>query len=234
MSMLTPPGMGGKYRITGNRYPRMRRPRNRRRIVLASLATVCALGLAGWGTLQLIDIFSGGSPASAASDHAAGKECSTDAKVKSADKKGPDGKKRGSGTGRPGKTVKLPEADTITVNVLNSTERSGLAKSTADALKKRGFKIGKVANAPAEFDKKVKNTGVLMGAPGQEGDVRLKVLGTQLKDTDSRFDDRKGEDVDFVIGDGYEKLAKEKQADAALTALASSSAPSSSPGRCAD
>lgn len=27
MSMLTPPGMGGKYRITGDKYPRMRRPR---------------------------------------------------------------------------------------------------------------------------------------------------------------------------------------------------------------
>ncbi|MGO4755049.1 LytR family transcriptional regulator, partial [Streptomyces sp. 2MCAF27] len=60
MSMLTPPGMGGKYRITGNRYPRMRRPRGRRRLVFAAMGTVVALGLVGWGTLQLIDVFSGG------------------------------------------------------------------------------------------------------------------------------------------------------------------------------
>ena len=60
MSMLTPPGMGGKYRITGDKYPRMRRTRGRRRIVLAVVASVVALGLIGWGTLQLIDVFTGG------------------------------------------------------------------------------------------------------------------------------------------------------------------------------
>jgi hypothetical protein len=223
MSMLTPPGMGGKYRITGNRYPRMRRPRRRRRFVVASLASVCALGLAGWGSLQLIDIFSGGTPARASSDHAQNESCSTDAK-------------KHSGTGKSGKLpagADVPKPDSITVNVLNSTKRSGLAKSTADELKKRGFKIGKVANAPAELDKKVKSAGVLLGASGEDGDARLKVLGTQLKDSDTRFDDRKGEDVDFVIGDAYKKLAKEKEADAALTAL-TDPAPSPTRSRCAD
>ena len=61
MSMLTPPGMGGKYRITGDRYPRMSRPRSRRRLVFTAFGSVLALGLVGWGTLQLIDVFSGGS-----------------------------------------------------------------------------------------------------------------------------------------------------------------------------
>ncbi|WP_235981254.1 LytR C-terminal domain-containing protein [Streptomyces albidus (ex Kaewkla and Franco 2022)] len=226
MSMLTPPGMGGKYRITGNRYPRMRRPRNRRRIVLASIASVCALGVAGWGTLQLIDIFSGGTPARASSNHAQSKNCGKDAKARGSEKN----EQRVAGSGKP---VKLPEPDTIKVNVLNSTDRSGLAKTTADALKERGFKIGKVANAPKEFDKKVKNVGLLLGAPGEDGDARLKVLGTQLKDTDTRFDERKGDDVDFVIGDDYKKLAKEKDADAAMAALANPS-PSASKSTCTD
>lgn len=222
MSMLTPPGMGGKYRITGNRYPRMRRRRNRRRIVLASLAAVCALAIGGWGTLQLIDIFSGGSSANAAGSSAKGEaegaDCATDAK---ADKQGKQG----------GKNVELPEPDSFKVNVLNATDRSGLAKSTADELKKRGFRIGEVANAPEEFDKKVENTGVLQGAPGKEGDARLKVLGTQFKDVDTRFDDRKGDDVDFIIGKAYDRLNKEKEADAALTAL-SDPQPSPTRGRC--
>ena len=233
MSMLTPPGMGGKYRITGNRYPRMRRPRNRRRIVLASIATVCALSLGGWGTLQLIDIFSGESSAKASSDHARGKGkgCTTDAKAQTTEEK--DKQERGAETGKPGKPVKLPETDTIKVNVLNSTDRSGLAKSTADELKERGFRIGEVANAPDEFKKKVKTAGVVLGAPGEDGVARLKVLSTQLKDVDTRFDERKGDDVDLVIGDAYKKLTKKKEAEAALTALADP-APSPSGSHCAD
>lgn len=226
MSMLTPPGMGGKYRITGDRYPRMRRPRNRRRIVLASVASVTALGLAGWGSLQLIDVFSGGSPARASSGHTNGKACTAEAKKGTSD--GKDGK-----AGKPDKPAKLPDPGTITVNVLNATGRSGLAKSTADELEKRGFKIGKVANAPAELDKKIKPAAMLMGAPGADTSARLKVLGTQLKGADTRYDGRKGEDVDFVIGNKYQKLSKQKDADDALTALADP-APSSSHDHCAN
>ncbi|KUJ64185.1 hypothetical protein ACZ90_60425 [Streptomyces albus subsp. albus] len=37
--------MGGKYRITGDAYPRMRRPRHRRRLVLAGIGAVVVLGL---------------------------------------------------------------------------------------------------------------------------------------------------------------------------------------------
>lgn len=221
MSMLTPPGMGGKYRITGNRYPRMRRRSNRRRLVLVSLAAFCALALGGWGTLQLIDIFTGGSSASAAGSGGkggGGTECAADTKAAS-------GKESA-------KNAELPEPGSIEVNVLNATDRGGLAKSTADDLEKRGFKIGEVANAPAEFDKKVDNTGLVLGAPGEDGVARLKVLGTQFEDVDTQFDDRKGEDVDFVIGKDYDELAKEKEADAALTAL-SNPRPSPSGSRCA-
>ncbi|HWM35867.1 MAG TPA: LytR C-terminal domain-containing protein, partial [Streptomyces sp.] len=116
---------------------------------------------------------------------------------------------------------------------LNATDRSGLAKTTADELKKRGFKVGEVANAPAEFDGKVKKTGVVVGAPGEDGVARLKVLSTQLEDVDTRFDERKGDDVDLVIGDAYKKLTKKKEAEAALTALADP-APSPSGSHCAD
>ncbi|NED62472.1 LytR family transcriptional regulator, partial [Streptomyces sp. SID10244] len=49
MSMLTPPGMGGQYRIRGDKYPRMRRPRRRGRLVVLSTASVAVLGVAGWG-----------------------------------------------------------------------------------------------------------------------------------------------------------------------------------------
>ncbi len=199
MSMLTPPGMGGQYRITGDKYPRMRRPRRRGRLVVLSVASAVVLGVGGWGTLQLIDVFTGdGDPASASGTKAA---CADTASRTTAPKA-------------------LPAPGTITVNVLNATTRGGLAQKTADELKKRGFRIGEVGNATKEYDKKVKGTGVFLG-PAAAGDTSLPVLGTQLADAERRTDPaRKGTEVDLIIGDGFESLTKKADADRALTALA--------------
>lgn len=198
MSMLTPPGMGGKYRITGDKYPRMRRPRQRRRIVLAAVTTVVALGLAGWGTLQVIEVFSGDSTKSAS--------------TAAADRK-PDCEPS------PSPSVKaLPKPGQIKVNVYNATPRGGLAKSTADELKKRGFVIGKVGNAPAAYDKKVPGAGILLGAP-TASDSSLTVLGTQLKGATPKTDTRTTKDVDLIIGTAFKALNVQKDADQALAGL---------------
>ncbi|MGW5117332.1 LytR C-terminal domain-containing protein [Streptomyces noursei] len=213
MSMLTPPGMGGKYRITGDRYPRMRRPRHRRRIILSIVASACALGLVGWGTLQLIDVFGGrGSTAQAAQDT---RPC-------------PDG------TGGPAKAApsaaKPPAPASLTVNVYNATPRSGLAKRTADELQKRGFKIGKVGNAPAAYDKKVAGTGMLLGPAAATGGA-LKVLATQLAGAQLKTDDRKGADLDLIIGGAFKELTAPQQAAKAL-ALLSRPAQAPAPAKC--
>ncbi|WP_344496118.1 LytR C-terminal domain-containing protein [Streptomyces enissocaesilis] len=199
MSMLTPPGMGGKYRITGDKYPRMRRPRNRRRTILAVAASIVALGLAGWGTLQLIDVFTGGGKRTTAAG-------------------------RGQGCARPAAAsapprAALPEPGKIKVNVYNATPRSGLAKSTADELKKRGFAIGEIGNAPKEYDKKVKGSGVLLGSPRAVAGA-LPVLGTQLKGAPRKTDTRKGAEVDLILGTAFKKLDTKKDADRALAVLA--------------
>lgn len=209
MSMLTPPGMGGEYRITGDKYPRMRRPNGRRRLVLAVVASTAALGLIGWGTLQLIDVFTGGHKASAASS-AAG-DCDRDR----------DGDRTAghSASAAAAKDKPLPKPHQITVNVFNATPRGGLAKTTADELKKRGFAIGKVGNATKEFDKKVKGTGILLGARAAT-DTALPVLGTQLAGAELKSDVRKTGDVDLIIGDRFKNLAKKEDADKALAALA--------------
>ncbi|MGP3924611.1 MULTISPECIES: LytR C-terminal domain-containing protein [unclassified Streptomyces] len=211
MSMLTPPGMGGKYRITGDRYPRMRRPRNRRRIAVAVIGAAAAVGMAGWGTLQLIDVFTGGGGKARAAGKAAG-----------CDKP----ESRPSAQARP-----LPKPGEITVNVYNATQRTGLAKQTADELKKRGFKIGKVGNAPVAYDKKVKGTGILLGAPNAtEGP--FKVLGTQLPGTETEADKRTGADVDLIIGDGFKALAEKQAADQALVSLTNPSPAPSASAKC--
>ena len=196
MSMLTPPGMGGKYRITGDKYPRMRRPRRRGKLILAALASVVALGLAGWGTLQLIDVFTGGSKKADAAGHK--KDCPT--AVASA----------------PAKV--LPEPAKITVNVYNATPRGGLAKQAADELKKRGFTIGKVGNAPETYDKKVAGPGVLLGAPSATNGS-LQVLGTQLEGAVPKTDTRKTADIDLILGTKFTAFNSPRSAAAALTAL---------------
>ncbi|MER7894935.1 LytR C-terminal domain-containing protein [Streptomyces sp. NPDC096046] len=193
--------MGGKYRITGNKYPKMRRPRRRGRLVVLTVASVVVLGVGGWGTLQLIDVFTGGGrKASAAGD---GTDCGVATKASA------------SPSAKP-----LPEPRTITVNVLNATTRAGLAKKTADELKKRGFKIGDVGNATKQYDKKVKGTGLLLG-PATALDTTLPVLGTQLPGAERRTEAaRKGPAVDLVIGDAFKELAKQRDADRTLTKLA--------------
>ncbi|MFI9119145.1 LytR C-terminal domain-containing protein [Streptomyces bikiniensis] len=198
MSMLTPPGMGGKYRITGDVYPRMRRPHRRRRIVLAATAAVVVLGAAGWGTLQLVDVFSG------------------DAGTKAAAGKRTDCKPAPAPTAPA--AAALPKPAQITVNVYNATPRSGLAKTTADELAKRGFKVGKIGNAPAAYDKKVPGAGLLLGATAATKGA-FPVLGTQLAGVTTRTDTRATADVDLIIGTAFKNLSPKTTADAALVAL---------------
>ncbi|MER7721183.1 LytR C-terminal domain-containing protein [Streptomyces flaveolus] len=192
--------MGGQYKITGDKYPRMRPARRRGRLALAGVACATVLGVLGWGTLQLIDVFTGGDEASAAGAAA----CRTAPARASASPA----------------AVAVPKPAQITVNVLNATTRKGLAQQTADELKKRGFRIGEVTNAPAEFDKKVDGSGVLLG-PAAALKGSLPVLGTQLPAAERRTDAaRKGAALDLIIGNGFKGLAQRADADAALARMA--------------
>ncbi|WP_454317714.1 LytR C-terminal domain-containing protein [Streptomyces phaeoluteigriseus] len=201
MSMLTPPGMGGQYRIRGDKYPRMRPPRRRGRLVGAVVACGAVLGVAGWGTLQLIDVFTGGGGTASAAGTKAG--CLTKASP--------------AATASP---AVLPRPAQITVNVFNATTRSGLAKTTADELKKRGFRIGEVGNAGPQYDKKVTGTGVLLG-PASSLNTSLPVLATQLTTAERRTDAaHKATTIDLIIGNGFKTLTSRPEATRALTALA--------------
>ncbi|WBB64570.1 LytR C-terminal domain-containing protein [Streptomyces sp. WMMC500] len=206
--MLTPPEMGGPYRIKGTKYPRMRRNRRRRK-VLALLGAALAVAVVGWGTLQLIDVFKGDDDEKKAVQARQPEDCGArDTGAKSGESKKPEEK-----------PAALPAPARVEVNVLNATTRSGLAQKTADELEKRGFKIGKVANAPAEYDKRVTGAGILLGAPGTV-DGELKVLGTQLAQAEPKAVEREGAVVDLIIGDEFRGLTEPAEAKAALKALA--------------
>ncbi|WP_405885636.1 LytR C-terminal domain-containing protein [Streptomyces sp. NBC_01136] len=200
--------MGGQYRITGDKYPRMRRPRGRRRLVFLVVASVTALGLIGWGTLQLIDVFTGGS----------GKATAAGPKADCTSKASPSAK--ASAASAASASEALPRPGQITVNVLNATPRSGLAKETADELQKRGFRIGDVGNATDAYDKKVPGAAVLLGAKTAV-QAALPVLGTQLTGAEVKTDGRgQADQVDLIIGTGFKNLTKKEDADKALAVLA--------------
>ncbi|GAB2572039.1 LytR C-terminal domain-containing protein [Streptomyces capparidis] len=201
MSMLTPPGMGGKYRITGDAYPRMRRRRGRRAVT--GTAALLALGVLGWGTVELVDVFRGGTAANAA-EH----RCDPARRPAAAPPPKP-----------------LPEARAVTVNVFNATTRSGLAKQTADELKRRGFTVREVGNAPEALDKKVRESALLLG--GSRSGPALDLLGTHLAGEGRRTDGRGDGSVDLVIGDAYKGLATAQDAGRALAALTRPAAPAS-------
>ncbi|MDX3076763.1 LytR C-terminal domain-containing protein [Streptomyces sp. NPDC088354] len=218
MSMLTPPGMGGKYRVTGNQYPRMRRPRSKFRIVTVLVTTVAVLGLAGWGTLQLVDVFDGdaaakGKPAQAAN---ASKERACKAVAPAPGT---------SGT----KPIVFPEPGQLTVNVYNATAKSGLAKKTADQLAARGFKIGTFGNADPEYDRKVTAAALLLGGSGTKAEAAMKLVGAQFKGTTTYKpaapkSKHAANTVDLMLGKGFTTLAADRVVERNLVVLAKPSA----------
>jgi hypothetical protein len=124
----------------------------------------------------------------------------------------------------------LPKPAAITVNVYNATSKSGLAKSTADALAARGFKIGTFGNAPATYDKKVMQSALLVG--GAKAGPALSVVSAQITGTATRTDPKlAGTTVDLMIGKAFTKLSSDAQVKQALTALAHPSAAASSTGK---
>ncbi len=190
MSMLTPSGMGGKYRVTGTSYPRMRPPRRRGRFVAVLIAAVVVLGLFGWGATQLFHVFGGDSGKTKANAAPQNRASCTPAPAPTA-------------TGKP---VPLPQPSGVTLNVYNATARGGLAKSTADALASRGFKVSKFANAPDPYNAKVTQSALLVAGPA--GEAAAREAGTQVAGSAVKIDpNRKGSTVDLMIGNAFGKLA---------------------------
>ncbi|MGF1428827.1 LytR C-terminal domain-containing protein, partial [Kitasatospora sp. LaBMicrA B282] len=124
-----------------------------------------------------------------------------------------------------------PQPQQVTVNVLNATDKTGLAAKTADDLKQRGFTIGKVGNAPTALENKVTGPAELVGGKGGAGAAAL--LGAQVSGAATMDDGRTDGSVDFVIGEGYTALLDPNAAQAALAAaLKPSPSPSPLPGSC--
>ncbi|WP_120521143.1 LytR C-terminal domain-containing protein [Arthrobacter celericrescens] len=91
----------------------------------------------------------------------------------------------------------------VTVHVYNATGRTGLAKSIADQLKARGYKVGKVDNAHTRYSGG--SAQVISGSAGQAAafNIQRNVAGT-----DYYRDDRTDASVDLVLAPGFKELVK--------------------------
>ncbi|MFI1382904.1 LytR C-terminal domain-containing protein [Embleya sp. NPDC020886] len=199
MSMLTPRGMGGQYKITGKLYPRMTRRRRRMPVVIAIVVGLVVLATAGWGVYHFTSDDSGDKAAACASPTAS--------------------------TPPDAPPAALPEPKTITVNVYNATKRAGLAKTVSEALKARGFVIGKVTNDP--LNQPVAATAEIRH--GFPGTTPAKVVAAQVAASTVKEDQRTDGSVDLVIGDGWTDLAAPEQV-AAILSPPPPPAPSRPPG----
>ncbi|MFC6239750.1 LytR C-terminal domain-containing protein [Longivirga aurantiaca] len=115
----------------------------------------------------------------------------------------------------------LPEPATVTVNVYNATDRSGLARATADELKAREFGIGAVANDP--LGKTV--AGVAEIRYGESGLDNAKLLRFYAPKAKLVKDKRTDATVDLVLGEKWKAVAPQKAVDAALAKPVASPGP---------
>ncbi|MBI4940638.1 MAG: LytR C-terminal domain-containing protein [Actinobacteria bacterium] len=114
----------------------------------------------------------------------------------------------------PTPTQTAPPAKDVTVKVYNASSRTGLARTVAATLKKRGFQIGEVGNDPQE----AKVPGVAVIRHGPAGLEAAKTVAAYL-DGKVTFvpDDRASESVDLVLGKKFTKVRSAAAAAKALT-----------------
>jgi LytR cell envelope-related transcriptional attenuator len=103
-----------------------------------------------------------------------------------------------------------PIASEITLNVYNTTYKTGLASTVAEDLKARSFKVKEVSNDPL----KTMQMGTALIRYGEEGDLAAKVVAQHLPDVHLLKDARVGASVDVVIGNAYTALVPEAEVPA--------------------
>lgn len=95
----------------------------------------------------------------------------------------------------------------VQVSVFNAGTRAGLAESTLNKLRRRGFRPGDVGNAPS--DAEVKRAQVWTT---RRHDAAARLVAKQLgAGAPVKFSDRNlGPGVDVVVGNNFHKLARVK------------------------
>ncbi len=103
----------------------------------------------------------------------------------------------------PGAPTAAPSPGDVEVNVYNSTGRAGLAASTAEQMRERGFAVLEVENDP--LDKDIEEPAEVRSGADQQPAANL--VASLVPGSVYVSDDRTGTSVDLVLGEGFESLA---------------------------
>lgn len=95
-----------------------------------------------------------------------------------------------------------PIPSEVKVNVYNTTYKTGLAKTVADAVAARGFKVKEVSNDPL----RTMQLGTAVIRYGEDGDLAAALLAGHVPDAQLVKDDRLGAVLDLVIGNAFTEL----------------------------
>lgn len=98
-----------------------------------------------------------------------------------------------------------PIPSEVTVNVYNTTWKTGLARTVADQVAARGFKVAEVANDPL----KTMHTGPAVIRYGERGDLAAALLKGHVAGAQLVRDGRADGSVDLVIGNAFTALVPE-------------------------
>ncbi|MFD1211518.1 LytR C-terminal domain-containing protein [Arthrobacter sp. GCM10027362] len=108
----------------------------------------------------------------------------------------------------PSATYKYPANDSFTVNVFNSTTEGGLARKAAEALTKRGYKVGEVGSKQLNY---YGLSAVVVS--GRNGEANALNLQRNIAGTEYVADGRQDDSVDVILGSRYEDLVPGKKVD---------------------
>ncbi len=90
----------------------------------------------------------------------------------------------------------------VTVNVFNSTDRTGLAAEVAERLRTRGFEVELIANAPSQLTV----TGIAQVRHGKSAADEAALVARHVGEVKQVSDERGEKSVDLVLGENFENL----------------------------
>ncbi|MER5337291.1 LytR C-terminal domain-containing protein [Micromonospora sp. NPDC002717] len=140
------------------------------------------------------------------------------------DTQGDSGLAGGCPEGWPMADVTLREPKDVKINVLNGTDRIGLAGAIADDFRNRKFQVKKTGDEKKQID----DIAVLRYGPKGVGSAHL-LRAYFLDNAEYEYDAKRTDDVvDVVLGSGFQQLATTTEVNQSLGDLGAPVAPAGS------